>query len=311
MASCKDYAALEAQLGISVKALYALSNAAWKHYHPVKIPKNDRGDYRELNVPDAFLKSVQRRIADRLLGDLPVSPYAMAYRLGGSTIENAKPHIGTDVLLKLDIRHFFDNILYTTVKEKAFPATDYSEPIRILLTLLCMYKDVLTQGAPTSPVISNLIMRDFDNTVGNWCQQRGIAYTRYCDDMTFSGNFDTGEVIRLVRDELRKMGFFLNEKKTVRVVRGQRQSVTGIVVNDGLSVPSAYRRQLRQEIYYCKKYGTQAHLKQIGSEESAEAYLAKLLGRINYTLAVMPENTELRKEKMWAAGQMALLRRAI
>ena len=106
---CKSYSDLERLLGISVKALYSVSNASWKHYRSVKIPKNDRGEFRELHVPDEFLKTVQRRIADRLLSAYPVSPYATAYRPGGSTIVNARPHVGKNVLLKLDIHHFFDN----------------------------------------------------------------------------------------------------------------------------------------------------------------------------------------------------------
>lgn len=110
-------------------------------------------------------------------------------------------------------------------------------------------------------MISNIIMRDFDDTVGRWCDARSISYTRYCDDMTFSGDFDSREVIDLVRKELRKMGLFLNDKKTIRVMRGQRQSVTGIVVNEGMSVPSAYRKKLRQEVYYCRRFGVEEHLK--------------------------------------------------
>ena len=307
---CRTYSELEKRLGISAKALYSVSNAPWKHYHTVKIPKNDKGDYRELNVPDEFLKAIQRRIADRLLNDCPVSSHATAYRSGGSTIANAKPHIYKNVLLKLDIHHFFDNILYTTIKDKVFPAEDYSEPIRVLLTLLCIRKDVLPQGAPSSPAISNIIMRDFDDTVGRWCDARGIAYTRYCDDMTFSGDFDSREVIDLVRKELRKMGLFLNDKKTIRVMRGQRQSVTGIVVNVGMSVPSAYRKKLRQEVYYCRKFGVEEHLKRTRSTETEETYLPKLLGRINYACAVMPDARELKCEKQWVMQQMNMLKKS-
>ena len=306
---CKTYSELEQHLGVSTKALYFVSNALWKHYHTVRIPKNDKGDYRELNVPDEFLKTIQRRIADRLLNDYPISTYATAYRVGGSTIANARPHTNKNVLLKLDIHHFFDNILYATIKEKVFPVEDYSESIRILLTILCIRKDVLPQGTPTSPVISNIIMRDFDNTVGEWCDAKNISYTRYCDDMTFSGDFDSCEVITIVQEELRKLGLFLNDKKTVRVVRGQRQSVTGIVVNEGMSIPSAYRKKLRQEVYYCRKFSVKEHLQRIGSTETAETYLPKLLGRINYACAVMPDNLELKNEKCWVIQQMNALKK--
>ena len=115
--------------------------------------------------------------------------------------------------------------------------------------------------------------------------------------MTFSGDFDSREVIDLVRKELRKMGLFLNDKKTIRVMRGQRQTVTGIVVNEGMSVPSAYRKKLRQEVYYCRRFGVEEHLKRTGNAETPESYLPKLLGRINYACAVMPDDRELKGEK--------------
>ncbi len=92
-----------------------------------------------------------------LLAPMPVSPYAMAYRYGASVVRNAAQHVGRPAVLKLDIRHFFDSILYASVKEAAFPAEIYGEPLRILLTILCYHRDGLPQGAPSSPAISNLV----------------------------------------------------------------------------------------------------------------------------------------------------------
>ena len=165
--------------------------------------------------PDAVtLSNLQRQILQVLLVHMPVSPYATAYRYGGSTLCNAAPHVGKPCVLKLDIRHFFDSILYSAVKETAFPAEVYAENLRILLAMLCYGWDRLPQGAPTSPCITNILMRDFDNEVGAWCRERQIAYTRYCDDMTFSGDFARDEVLRCVEPRLRALGFYLNPGKT-------------------------------------------------------------------------------------------------
>ena len=172
----------------------------------------------------------------------------------------------------------------------------------MLLTMLCYYKDRLPQGAPTSPVITNIVMRDFDETVGNWCNQRGITYTRYCDDMTFSGSFDVNEVKIFVKSELRKIGFFLNEKKTVSAKGTQRQIVTGIVVNEKLNVSSEYRKKLRQEVYYCRKYGVEEHLKRIGNSVDAKKYLQGLLGRISYVLEVRCDDKSFLADKEFIAG---------
>jgi len=294
----RELSSLERDLGISAKTLYAVSNNLGKHYHNAKLPKKS-GGYRNLSVPDEVLKSIQRRIADVLLIHRPTSRYAKAYRFGSSTLRNAKHHVGKQVVLKLDILHFFDSIRYSTVKDKVFPAEIYAEPLRILLTMLCYHKDALPQGAPSSPAITNIILYAFDEQIGQWCRDQGIAYTRYCDDMTFSGDFDPAEVVRFVRLELKKMGFLLNEQKTKVQRPGQQQTVTGIVVNEKLSIPAAYRRKLRQELYYCRKFGISEHLQKIGLEMTEDTYRMQLLGKINYVLQLSPGDTDMLDARKW------------
>lgn len=298
MIEYQEFSSLAHDLGFSAKALYTVSNHIHAHYHTVSIPKGN-GEYRKLSVPDDFLKAIQKKINEKLLFQEAISPYATAYRPGGSTKRNAAPHIGNPTILKLDIRHFFDHLIYPVVKEKAFPAAHYSEANRVLLSLLCIYKDALPQGAPTSPAISNIVMRDFDNTVGSWCSMQSIVYTRYCDDMTFSGDFDPEPVARFAETELRKMGLYLNSRKTVAVRTGQKHIITGIVVNEKLSIPSAYKRRLRQEMFYCMKFGIASHLLQNGIEEDPQIFAVKLLGKINYVLFVEPDNCEMKNYAGW------------
>ena len=302
MITYKEFSSLVNDLGFSGKALYSVSNHIHRHYHPVKIPKGN-GEFRQLYVPDDFLKSIQRSINDNLLSMEEISSYATAYRPGGSTKVNANPHVGKPVLLKLDIRHFFDHLIYPIVKDKAFPKERYSEQNRVLLSLLCVYMDALPQGAPTSPMISNIIMKNFDNTIGSWCSSKGISYTRYCDDMTFSGNFEPGIVIHRVKTELKKLGLYLNDKKTVVVRKGQKHSVTGIVVNEHLGVPVEYKKQIRQEMYYCMKFGIESHLKSTSNKLPIENYMLQILGRINYVLSIEPQNKQMIKYKTWLKEQ--------
>jgi len=294
----RELSSLERDLGISAKTLYAVSNNISKHYHKAKLPKKS-GGYRNLSVPDEVMKAIQRQISEVLLIHMPVSRYAKAYRFGSSTLRNAKHHVGKQVVLKLDILHFFDSVRYSTVKDKVFPEEIYAEPLRILLTMLCYHKDALPQGAPSSPAITNIILYEFDELVGQWCRERGIAYTRYCDDMTFSGDFNPAEVIRFVRLELKKLGFLLNEQKN-RIQRlGQQQTVTGIVVNEKLSIPADYRRKLRQELYYCRKFGIQEHLQKIGLEIPEDTYRMQLLGKVNYVLQLHPDDRDMLEAKKW------------
>lgn len=288
----REVSTLAFDLGIPVKTLYAVSNSVDRHYHTSLLPKRG-GGFRRLSVPDEVLKKIQRAITAKLLVYMPISRYATAYRYGGGILRNAVPHIGKDQLLKLDIRHFFDSILYSSVKDAAFPPEIFSEPLRVLLSMLCYYNDALPQGAPSSPAISNLVLQKFDEAVGAWCEPRAIAYTRYCDDMAFSGAFDARALHEFVRSELRTYGFFLNEAKTRLACAGQRQSVTGLTVNERVSAPADYRRKLRQELYYIRKFGIKAHLSAIGEDATPERYLARLLGQVNFALQISPEDQEL------------------
>ena len=291
----RELSSLCSDLELSPKLLYSLSNSIEKHYRKVKIPKKD-GARRTLMVPDELLKTVQRRIYERLLLAMPVSFYASSYVPGRGIRRNAQMHVGKPVLLKMDISHFFDSVLYKDVKEKAFPAEIYAENLRVLLTTLCYGVNELPQGAVTSPAISNLILYDFDTKVGNFCREAGISYSRYCDDMSFSGEFEPGEVIRFVTETLRGMGFFVNRRKTVVIRQGQRQTVTGLTVNARLNTPPAYRKKIRQEMYYIRKYGLEDHLQHRKDREQKDraAYLRGLLGRIGYCLQICPEDEEMK-----------------
>jgi retron-type reverse transcriptase len=291
----KELSSIEKDLGYPAKTLYGLSNNLENHYHNVFIPKSD-GTKRKLSVPDLILKNVQRAIADNILAHYPVSKYATAYKVGSSVQKNARPHVKKEKILKLDIEGFFDNIIYSKVKDIVFYEEKYSEPIRILLTMLCYYRESLPQGAPTSPAITNIMMYDFDERIGAYCSERGIAYTRYCDDMTFSGAFDEKEVIAVVKAELQKLGLFLKNRKTAIISNTKRQTVTGIVVNEKINLTKEYKKKIRQEMYYIKRFGIDSHLKKIRILEK-EQYIDSLLGRIAFVLQTIPKDDEFLEYK--------------
>lgn len=293
-------------LDTPVQRLYMLSNEAsryrrhriknyYRNYHRVILKKENAKKIRVLNVPNAALKTVQRRILERFLYQLPVSEYASAYVQGKSLRSNALPHIGKEVIVKLDISQFFDHIdsdmVFMVLRQ-----FDFSDAATSLLTNLCICRGKLPQGAPTSPYLANLVMRHFDEAVGKRCSEYGIDYTRYCDDMTFSGSREAiaqSSLIPFVRHKLYRMGFSLNNSKTAVISAAQQQRVTGIVVNQKPSIPREMRRRIRQEVYYCKKYGIRESLIQQGNTDTPESYLRKLLGRISYARQIDPENTEM------------------
>lgn len=279
-----------------LRCLYAVANHTERHYTAHSIPRQGGGT-RELLSPDPLLAKIQRGILRGALEGLPVSPHATAYYKGANILGNARPHLGASRVLSMDIRDFFASIPYVLVYRSAFPRVFYPSSVATLLANLCCCNDYLPQGAPTSAAVSNLVMRPFDEHIGAWCGQRGIAYTRYCDDMTFSGDFDPAPVIAKVRGFLFSMGFELNREKTRVRERSARQSVTGIVVNERPRVPRRYRDRLRQELYYCETYGVASHLQHMNDARwlpaeppQLESYLRSLSGRVEYVLQVDPQN---------------------
>lgn len=281
-----------------LRCLYALSNHPEAHYRTLSVPKRG-GGRRTLREPDALLKKVQKNILRHILDGAPVSEYACAYRKGMGVRQNAAIHLGQPMILKLDIHDFFGSITFPMVMRSAFPGTLFPPAAATMLTSLCCFRDVLPQGAPTSAAISNLVMEPFDRHMGAWCAARGIRYSRYCDDMTFSGAFDAGEVEAKVRAFLEAMGFSLNRKKTKLMTAGRRQTVTGLVVNEKLQVPREYQRALRQELYFCETYGVRSHMERkngrVPSEEEAARYLESLAGKVAYVASVDPESENARR----------------
>jgi retron-type reverse transcriptase len=284
----------------AIGCLYAISNHTERHYHTVLIPKSD-GTKRKLLVPDDLLKMIQRNITKHVLSEFEVSSCAAAYRKGTSVLTNASVHTGKKLVLKLDIEDFFGSITFPMILNSAFSGRYFPPSVGTMLTALCCYRDYLPQGAPSSPAISNLVMRPFDDYMKVWCEKRNISYTRYCDDMTFSGDFQPGPVIRKLSGFLNDMGFSLNQGKTRIISWGRRQTVTGIVVNRKPKVSPEYRRKLRQEVFYCLKYGAKSHIMVTGREEPDEErerrYLRSLLGKIQYLLFINPDDIWFAKAK--------------
>lgn len=281
-----------------IRTLYAVSNHLEKHYEYMIIPKKD-GTKRILHMPDPLLKYIQRNILNHILYGMHISMYAKAYFKNLNVLENAKPHVGKSMLLKLDIKDFFNHITFQMIKENVFKEEYFPESVSTLLTILCTYHGVIPQGAPTSPMISNIILREFDETVGSWCKEKNITYTRYSDDMTFSGEFSKEKIIKFVESELSKLGFQLNKKKIKFLTNKNRKIVTGIVVNEKLNVVRNYRKEIRKQMYYIKKYGVIRHLDRLQLDMEVNEYMESLKGKIRFILHVRPQDREFKEYLSW------------
>ena len=279
-----------------IKTIYSISNNIEKNYKIYKIKKRN-GKYRTIYETNLILKQIQKQILNNILNNKSISKYAKAYHKGIQLKDNAIPHINKEMILKLDIKDFFENISFLDVYNSCFPIEYFPKPVGMILTYLCTYDNHLTQGSPTSAYISNLVMKEFDEELGFWCDLRNISYTRYSDDMTFSGNFSPSELIIKVRKMLYKLGLQLNKINIVR--RSSSQSVTGIIVNEKMQVNIKYRNKIRQEIYYIKKFGLISHLKKCDINIDSIKYLNILYGKILYVLQINEKDEEFKKYKQF------------
>ena len=277
-----------------IKTIYAISNNVENNYNVYKIKKRN-GTFRTICEPNKILKHIQRKILSNILEDKYISEYAKAYRKNLSIKDNAIPHLNNKMILKLDIENFFDNIDFINIYKSCFDI--FPKSIGILLTVLCTYYGSLPQGAPTSAYISNLVMKDFDYEIGNYCKENNITYTRYSDDMTFSGDFNPSKIISKVRKLLYKLNLKINNKKIKVIYNYYSQNVTGIVVNEKIQVSNKYRKKIRQELYYINKYGIESHIKR-KNIINKKKYINSLYGKVIYVLQINQFDKEFINYKM-------------
>lgn len=293
------------------RELIEMLNRISAYYRKHKIVENN-GEIRVVRSAKAMLRSYQH-VLKRLIFDqmakLNTSPYAYAYTKGRSFVDNARLHAGARKMMNMDIRHFFDSTMRRHVYDILTKyAPQYNKTIRKLIVDIVTCEGHLVQGACTSPIIANLVLADFDKTIADYCEERHITYSRYCDDLAFSGDdFDDQELYAFVKKELHKLGYYLNKRKTHIASEGQRHMVTGLICNnDQIRVPQSYKREIIKDVHYVMKYGITDHLRHSKPDGFASffdaedgrtetSYLYSLFGRINYVLSIEPANAKMLK----------------
>ena len=265
---------------LSTKGLHFLSNSD-KCYSTFCIPKPN-GSQREINAPIPKLMWIQRWILENILQKISVSDANTAYTPGSSIIKNAIPHVGAKVVIKMDIESFFPSISFERVMS-VYLEIGYVYSVALLLTKLSCHKGKLPQGAPTSPMLANIICRRLDLRLGNLAKKLGFQYTRYADDLTFSGNGMTDGLEKSVKKIVQSEGFSLSLKKTKVMRRNTSQRVTGLVINDKPNIPREYYRRIRAIIHNCIKDGV--HKQNLEGDDEA-VFKQRLYGYAYYIHSV-------------------------
>ena len=275
----EDHLALANAMGVNLNELrflaYQRTTSKINHYQRFQIAKK-AGGFRQISAPMPRLKRAQYWILDNLLCQFPLHDAAHGFVEGRSIITNAQPHIGKAVVINMDLQNFFPTISYRRIKG-LFHKMGYSESIATILALLCSEPETqeveldkerwfvqqgerkLPQGAPTSPAISNLICRSLDYRLQGLANKYGFTYTRYADDLTFSGDEKArGFITKLmwaVKSIVTEEGFILHPDKTRIMHKGHQQEVTGLVVNDKLSVDRKTLKRFRALLHQINTKG--------------------------------------------------------
>lgn len=284
---------------------------AYKHFYI----KKRSGGYRRISIPNGQLQTVQQWIAHNVLRGVGAHTASRAFCKGNSIVKCAKEHCNSKWLIKLDVADFFGSVTEIQVY-RAFRYLGYNplisfEMARISTERISLsskydldswkvgakkysiqdYQEKvlgrLPQGAPSSPMLSNLIMLRIDDSIAKLARERGLRYTRYSDDMTFStiGKYSRNEARELVSEVsqiLKKHGLYLNRGKTTIVPPGAKKVVLGLLVDgDHPNLTKEFKDKVRQHLFYLGKFGIQNHV--VRREfDSAGGLYRHLLGLINF-----------------------------
>lgn len=286
--------------------LYGERKAA-SQYKKFEIKKKN-GKKRVILAPVSAIKTLQKKLNFILQLEYQPNVSAHGFINGRNILSNAKVHVGKRIVFNVDLKDFFPSINFGRVRglflSKPF---NFNTEIATILAQLCCYEGALPQGAPTSPVISNMLCVRLDRELRHLARRTNCFYTRYADDITFStdrrvfhsdvathtfiseGVFDLS-IGSILMDIIETNGYKVNFQKLHISHNGRRKQVTGIVVNEKLNVPRRYIRKIRSMLHAWKKFGLEQaqtqHFEKYKSENRLYAdridYRAVVKGKIDY-----------------------------
>lgn len=250
-------------LGVDYKTLqYFLYPKNKEVFYKVFNLKKKSGGFRTIKAPVNSLKILQKKLSDVLY--LTYTPKLSVYGFckNKGILQNAERHVNKNYVLNIDLENFFPSIhLGRIIGLFLKPPYNFPREVAVALANICCdSKGLLPQGAPTSPIISNLICRKLDNELIRLAHSERCMYTRYADDITFSARVPfsnnliaTSSVLRCgnkLVDIITKNSFKINESKLrLQINHSQRQEVTGLVVNKFVNVHRKFVRELRAVLH--------------------------------------------------------------
>jgi RNA-directed DNA polymerase len=282
-----EFEHLSKLLGIKQEQLSKIVNSPDSFYRTFQIPKKS-GGHRTIASPYPSLLSCQRWIYANILLKQQVHNSAHGFIPGRSIVTNAKGHLGSKVLLKMDLKNFFPSIPINWVIN-FFSKLGYASNVAYYLASLCCYENCLGQGSATSPYLSNILLKSFDERLLRLSRSYDLHYSRYADDLTFSGNYIPHLYISLVDKVVTQFGLEVNSTKTRLHTKPGQKIVTGISVSGKkLCLPRSSKRDLKKEIYFINKYGYLSFVNKMRINDPF--YFDSLFGKLQFLLQIEPDS---------------------
>lgn len=228
-------------------------------YIDFSIPKKN-GKLRHISSPIHELKIVQSCLNLILQEKYHPTAAAMGFVPGRSVADNARVHMGQNYVYNIDVKDFFPSIsqgrVFAMLQQSPY---SFDKATASIIADLCCYKGVLPQGAPTSPILTNIICERLDWRLSKLAKRYNLKYSRYADDISFCGMVNVfhkdGRFVEELQHYIQKEGFTINPEKTRLNTIGDRQEVTGLTVNEKPNVSKHYVKSLRTMIYNWEKLG--------------------------------------------------------
>ncbi|WP_158940522.1 reverse transcriptase family protein [Streptomyces rimosus] len=284
---------LAQQAGVSVEVLERLSSmlpAGAGQLYVQRIYRKKHGGIREIFKPkppfDAIGKNLHRSFTSLFSYEAP--DHVHGFVRGRSTISNASQHLAKGCVLRMDLEDFFPSIDAATIKA-SLQERGYEEKAADFAVNLVTIGGKLPIGLSTSPLLSNLIFLSTDRSLAEYAQSEGLSFTRYVDDLAFSGDVTdrhSADIARILDDA----GWSVNTRKTAFMRRGGPQYVTGLYVgeSDGPRIPRKVKRKMRWILHAISKFGYETYMTEFGGEDEGMRR-RRLLGWACYIAEVEPD----------------------
>lgn len=272
---------IELLLGRSRLELIDLASKAIHFYKPFPLKNKPRKFAKKLDPvkkrwidnPVDPLKAIQSRVQERILYPLLLPEHLLGGVKGRCIQDNARLHQGARCLITIDIKNFYPSIKPAQVRSVFQKTLNCSSSVAFLLTGLTTCRDRLPQGAPTSPLLANLVLSSFDSEIRSVCDEHQIRYSSWVDDLAFSGD-SPAHVIGDVVATLIKAGFRVSHRKIKQMNSRDRKVLNGLVLGKFITVQKQYRARIRAGIHNFKSGKVMA--------ADAGAYVEGLKGNISY-----------------------------